>query len=139
MAFFISPGVQVREFDISTIVTQYANSAAAYVGAFEWGPIEDITTVSSKARLQKYFGNPSDDTALHWFSCANFLDYANNLKVVRVVNEDLARNATVAGHEAQVKLDELLETGNLNVLENKLASLIRPKPKLEKEQKNAEN
>ena len=138
MAFFISPGVQVREFDISTIITQYANSAGAYVGSFEWGPVEDITVISSKARLQKYFGNPSDENALHWFSCSNFLDYANNLKVVRVVNEDIARNATVAGADAQKALDELKEVLNVDSLIEQQTTLIAQLPRLQNLKKQRE-
>lgn len=109
MAFFISPGVQVREFDISTVVLQAATASAAYVGSFEWGPVNEITTISTKPRLMKYFGQPTDENSLHWFSCANFLDYSNNLKVVRVVNEEIARNATVNGYTKQQKINEILE------------------------------
>ena len=125
MAFFISPGVQVREFDISTVITQNANSAAAYVGSFEWGPVEEVTTISSKARLQKYFGNPTNENALHWFSCSNFLEYANNLKVVRVVNEDVARNATVAGGKAEAEYNQIKETANLELIAQEVKDMLK--------------
>lgn len=139
MAFFISPGVQVREFDISTVVTQNANSAAAYVGSFEWGPVEEITTISSKARLQKYFGNPTDENALHWFSCSNFLDYANNLKVIRVVNEDIARNATVLGGEAEAALNEIKNSAQFSELTDEITNIIRSIPRLENQKKTLES
>lgn len=138
MAFFISPGVQVREFDISTVVTQNANSAAAYVGAFEWGPVEEVTTISSKARLQKYFGNPTDDNALHWFSCSNFLDYANNLKVIRVVNEDIARNATVAGGKAEAELKEIQESAQMSDLIDEINEITRQIPRYKNQKKTLE-
>lgn len=139
MAFFISPGVQVREFDISSIVTQSSTSSAAYVGAFEWGPVEEVTVVGSKALLQKRFGNPTDENALHWFSCANFLDYSNNLKLIRVVNEDIAKNATVAGHAAALNLKRFKETSNIDGLNDKLDKLTAEGPRLRAQKQGLTN
>ena len=46
MAFPISPGVSIREIDLTTGTPAVATSIAAGVGQFVWGPADDITSVS---------------------------------------------------------------------------------------------
>ena len=93
MAFQLSPGVLVQEKDLSAIVPAVATSAGAFAGAFQWGPVGQVTTVDSENNLVKFFGGPTDETFTSFFTAANFLSYGNNLQLVRVVNEGLAKNA----------------------------------------------
>ena len=93
MAFQLSPGVLVTEEDKSTVVPAVATSAGAFSGAFQWGPVEKVTTVDTERNLVEQFGNPNDDTAGYFFTAANFLSYGNNLKLVRVADKSVARNA----------------------------------------------
>jgi hypothetical protein len=102
MATQLSPGIVVREYDISTIVPQVSTGAAAYVGSFEWGPVDKIKTITTEEELVNIFGRPGDDTFQHFFSAKNFLDYSQNLRLVRVV-EDSARNATSDGTGILIK------------------------------------
>jgi len=104
MSFQLSPGVVTREFDLTTMVPQVATSSAAYVGSFQWGPLDQIKTISSEEILNNVFGTPNDDTFLHYFSVKNFLDYSNNIKVIRVA-EATALNSTVDGTGIVVKND----------------------------------
>jgi hypothetical protein len=78
MAFQLSPGVLVTEEDKSTVVPAVATSAGAFSGAFQWGPVEKVTTVDTERNLVEQFGNPNDDTAGYFFTAANFLSYGNN-------------------------------------------------------------
>lgn len=96
MAFQLSPGVQVVEKDMTGIVPAVATSIGGYAGAFQWGPVEYITSVSNEGELVKTFGKPNDTVAASFFSAANFLSYSTNLKVVRVTGS-AARNANSAG------------------------------------------
>jgi len=93
MAFQLSPGVLVQEKDLTQIVPAVATSAGAFAGAFQWGPVNQVTTVSTETNLVTYFGGPTDTTYQSFFSAANFLAYGNNLKLVRIVNEGVAKNA----------------------------------------------
>jgi hypothetical protein len=93
MAFQLSPGVLVQEKDLSAIVPAVATSAGAFAGAFQWGPVGQVTTVDSENNLVKFFGGPTDETYTSFYTAANFLSYGNNLQLVRVVNEGLAKNA----------------------------------------------
>jgi hypothetical protein len=103
-SFQLSPGVVVREVDLTAIVPQVATSSAAYVGSFQWGPVDEIKTISSEEIFNNMFGTPDADTYLHYFSVKNFLDYSNNIKVVRVI-EDTALNAAANGTGILVKND----------------------------------
>jgi phage tail sheath protein FI len=88
MAFQLSPGVNVSEIDLTTIVPSVATSIGAFAGVFTWGPVNEIVTISDEVRLAERFGKPTNDNYEYWFSAANFLAYSNNLKVVRAANTD---------------------------------------------------
>jgi len=94
MAFQLSPGVNVSEIDLTTIVPSVATSIGAFAGPFAWGPAGEIITISDEVRLADRFGKPDSTNYEYWFSAANFLAYSNNLKVVRAVNIATTRNAT---------------------------------------------
>ena len=83
MAFQLSPGVNVSEIDLTTVIPSVATSTGAFVGPFAWGPCGEITTISDEVRLVNQFGKPDSNNYEYWFSAANFLAYGNNLKVVR--------------------------------------------------------
>ena len=102
MAFLVSPGVQVREIDVSNVVPAVSSSIGGYVGSFSWGPVDEVRTIISEKDLVSVFGDPSnDDTYLtsvqkkeHFYSAANFLKYGNNLKVVRAVSTNMLNAST---------------------------------------------
>ena len=97
MAFQLSPGVNVSEIDLTTIVPAVATSIGAFAGPFAWGPIGEVTTVSDEVRLAATFGNPDSTNYEYWFSAANFLAYTSNLKIVRAANITTTRNASANG------------------------------------------
>jgi len=98
----LSPGVQVREIDQSEFIRADADAGAGTVGQFVWGPVEESVQISSSTQLQKMFGRPNDTNFIDWFSANNFLAYSNNLRLVRVCNNN-ARNASVDGTGRLVK------------------------------------
>jgi hypothetical protein len=93
MAFQLSPGVLVQEKDLTSVIPSVSTSAGGFAGAFQWGPVGQVITVSSENNLVKYFGGPNDSTYASFYTAANFLSYGNNLKLVRVVNESTAKNS----------------------------------------------
>ena len=86
MAFQLSPGVNVTEIDLTTVVPAVSTSDGAIAGIFRWGPVGERILVDSENILAKRFGNPSNLNAETWFSAANFLGYGNRLNVVRAAN-----------------------------------------------------
>ncbi len=105
MAFQLSPGVNVSEIDLTTVIPSVATSTGAFVGPFAWGPIGEVTTISDETRLVNTFGKPDSDNYEYWFSAANFLAYGNNLKVVRTQGLG-ALNATANGTGVLIKNED---------------------------------
>ena len=103
MAFQLSPGVNVSEIDLTTIVPSVATSIGAFAGPFAWGPADEIITVSDEVRLADRFGKPNNTNYEYWFSAANFLAYTNTLKIVRAINIAESRNA-IANSQATAVL-----------------------------------
>ena len=101
MAFQVSPGVQVREIDLTNVVPAVSTSIGATVIQSVWGPVEEIVTVTSEKDLVDAFGTPNADTAAYFLNAAAFLKYGNNLKVVRTVGTGAYNSvATPSGQPA---------------------------------------
>jgi hypothetical protein len=85
MAFLVSPGVHVREIDLTNVVPSVQTTIGAIAGPFAKGPVSSVTTVGSEEELLQLFGKPSGTSNQFetWFSAANFLQYSDALKVVR--------------------------------------------------------
>jgi len=96
MAFQVSPGVLVREKDLTNVVPAVATSIGAFAGDFTQGPLDEITTVSSENQLVEIFGKPNSTTFESFFSAASFLQYGNALRVVRASGTGIL-NATANG------------------------------------------
>ena len=95
--FQLSPGVNVTEIDLTTIVPAVGTTEGALVGNFAWGPVNEIRTISSELDLVTTFGEPDANTFVDFFTGANFLAYARNLKVVRANGGSLLLNSTANG------------------------------------------
>lgn len=98
MTFLVSPGVLVREFDITNIIPAVSTSIGAIAGDFQWGPVGERVLISNENQLVSRFGRPNATTAPYFYSAANFLSYANALWVVRMVDEDVALNSGTQGN-----------------------------------------
>jgi len=96
LAISLSPSVNVKEIDLTTSIPAVATSIGATVGNYAWGPVLEPTLVSREDELVSTFGLPNDVTYADFFGAANFLAYASNLQVVRVVDA-AARNASDNG------------------------------------------
>ena len=110
MAFLVSPGVQVREIDVTNVVPAVSSSIGGFAGEFSWGPVDEVRTITSEKDLVSVFGEPKEsdtyNTVLgkkeHFYSAANFLKYGNNLKVVRA-NANGMLNATTGSAGLLIK------------------------------------
>ena len=97
MAFQLSPGVQVTEKDLTSVVPAVGTSIGGYAGDFPWGPCNEVTTITSENELVRRFGKPPATAYEGWYSVASFLAYTDNCKVVRAVDTAAALNATSDG------------------------------------------
>ena len=83
MAFQVSPGVNVSEIDLTTVVPSVATTTGAIAGVFGWGPVGKFSLVDSENTLASRFGKPTNNNFETFFTAANFLSYGNRLYVSR--------------------------------------------------------
>ncbi len=96
MAFQLSPGVNVSEVDLTTAIPSVSTTVGAFAGDFQWGPANEIVTISNEVQLVERFGKPDSNTFTSFFTASNFLQYSNDLRVVRSIGSG-AFNATTTG------------------------------------------
>jgi len=102
----LSPGVNYSEIDITTVVPNVATATGAIAGVFQWGPAEKITTITNEDQLVSVFGKPlRTEDGIDFHCAANFLQYARDLRVVRVVGSD-ETNANSNGDLGEQYLNE---------------------------------
>jgi hypothetical protein len=106
MAFQVSPGVLVQEIDATNVIPAVSSSTGAYVGHFGWGPVDQVTTITSGKQLATIFGEPVANTnryAENFFPAAMFLDYGIDLKVVRCLTAGQVNATTTSGQSLLIK------------------------------------
>ena len=110
MSFLVSPGVAVREIDLTGIVPAVPTTIGAIAGAFEKGPVGSIVRVGSEEELVKIFGEPQSTSNQFetFFTAANFLQYSDQLSVVRC--ESGVTNAVASGTSIIIRDDDHYES-----------------------------
>jgi len=99
MPFQLSPGVNVTEIDLTTVVPAVATSTGAIAGIFPWGPVGERILIDTENKLVNTFGKPTSNNAETFFTAANFLGYTNSLYVVRSANTT-STNAAIGSFNA---------------------------------------
>ena len=103
-----SPGVVVKEIDLSGTVPNAQTTTGAFVGNFRWGPVEQIMDIANESVLAATFGNPDATTTVDFHSAAYFLKYSGSLKAVRTVTS-VAKNSSDASVNAPPTLKNLAD------------------------------
>jgi hypothetical protein len=106
MPFQVSPGVNVSEIDLTTVVPAVSTTEGAIAGQFRWGPVEERVLVDTEDRLVSVFQKPNSNNAVDFFSAANFLAYGNALNVVRIVGASAMNAASGGDVDALIKNDD---------------------------------
>ena len=106
MPFQVSPGVNVSEIDLTTVVPAVSTTEGAIAGQFRWGPVEDRVLIDTEDRLVSVFQKPNSTNAVDFFTAANFLAYGNALNVVRVVGSGALNASSGSDADALIKNDD---------------------------------
>lgn len=101
MGFLVSPGVHVREIDLTNVVPAVSTSIGAIAGPFERGPVSTVTAISSEQELVQVFGKPNGSNFEFWFTASSFLQYGDALRVVRA--ESAIVNAVATGSAVLIR------------------------------------
>ena len=120
--FQLSPGINISEIDLTTIVPPVATTIGAIAGIFRWGPIDQTVFVTSENDLVSKFGKPTSINPETFFTAANFLAYSNALHVSRAGNTAVMFAAiansttfsTNAAHTVKNRDDYDNKVGNFN-------------------------
>ena len=85
LKFSESPAVTVREIDLTGVVPSVTSTTGAFVGDFNWGPVNTPVLVGTESELASTFGTPlaGDAYAGDFLSVAHFLKYSSSAFVVR--------------------------------------------------------
>lgn len=117
----LSPGVEVKEIDLSIIVPKISAVVAGFAGVFEKGPIGIPVLITSVAEFISYFGKPSDTNYNDWYQVYSFLQYANKIYVSRAIASSGALNSmvevAVAGQN-NPSLNPTDDSDNYSLIEN---------------------
>ena len=110
MASQVSPGVVIRERDLSNAVV-VGNSATrgAIASSFRSGPVGKIVNISSERELIDTFGAPAEANAGDWLVASEFLRYGGSLAVVRAATTVL--NSTESGTGVLIASKEAFDSG----------------------------
>jgi len=127
MAYQLSPGVRWSEIDLTTIIPSVSSTEGAFVGDFEWGPINEVFAVGNELELVRYFHKPTQNTFMSWFTAANYLSYAESLKLVRVANVQSALNATSGNTALLIKNKDDYDTNYLDLSADKKYGMFAAK------------
>ena len=90
MPFQVSPGVNVSEIDLTTVIPAVSTTEGAIAMHAKWGPVDQRVLIGSEDQLATTYGIPNSNTASDFFTAASFLSYGNKLYVNRVVRSSNA-------------------------------------------------
>ena len=90
---FVSPGVYVREIDLSLYIPALSTTIAGMVGTATKGPVNELTYITNVNQFIATFGSPSPDHMMP-YAALQFLRRGNQLWVVRVAGTDAASATT---------------------------------------------
>ena len=110
MASQVSPGVVIRERDLSNAVVVGTSSLVGAISStFRKGPVGKITKIGSERELIDTFGAPSEANAGDWLVASEFLRYGGQLAVVRAATGVL--NATLDGSAVLIGDKDAFDAG----------------------------
>jgi len=99
MGIYVSPGVYVKEKDISDIIPNVSSTTAALVGYSVKGSLE-VKTITTSQQFIKEYGEPDPGNYFHYSALA-FLENGNTLYCLRVVNGALYGGMNVVSNTSE--------------------------------------
>ena len=107
-----SPGILIREVDLTNgRVDTTTGKIGGIVGAFEKGPMDIPTTISSEDQLLNTFGKPytTDKQYEEWLVASSYLAYGGQLSVIRADDTSIKNARAGSGSDLKIKNEEHYE------------------------------
>ena len=80
---FASPGVTIKEVDLTPTINVSDQNIAIVAIAAESGPVDTVTYVSSEKELVETFGKPNANNFESWFAASTIIQYGGIVGVIR--------------------------------------------------------
>ena len=80
---FASPGVTIKEIDLTATLSVSDQNIACVVLAAEAGPVDSITYITSEKELVDTFGYPNNYNYESWFAAQTIIQYGGIVAVIR--------------------------------------------------------
>ena len=116
----VSPGVNIREVDLTVGGTTVGNAqVAAFCGPFQKGPVNTPVSIRTEQELLNIFGSPilTNNQNEYWLSATNYLSYGGELVVVRCDSSSTGAlvnsNSAVGGGSTNIQINSTVDY-NLN-------------------------
>lgn len=130
----LSPGVEIKEKDLTLIVPNVSSTTGGIAGRFTNGPIGVPYLITSEVELVEVFGSPNEINYPEWFAAAEFLKYSGALYVVRSAASDTVTAVQKSGvieadrvvlksqsdFEDKISMSDKFETGTYGLWASRL-------------------
>jgi len=80
---FASPGVSIKEVDLTPTVNVSDQNVAIVAIAANSGPVDTVTYITSETELREIFGTPNNDNYESWFAASTVIQYGGIVGVIR--------------------------------------------------------
>ena len=110
---FASPGVQVKEVDLTATVNVSDQNIGVVAIASAKGPTDEVTYVSSERELVDIFGEPSEYNYESWFAAATIIQYGGIAAVIRPAGGEPGQSNDLSLRTANVEVDGTTSTSLL--------------------------
>ena len=110
---FASPGVQVKEVDLTATINVSDQNIGVVAIASAKGPTDEVTYVSSERELVDIFGEPSEYNYESWFAAATIIQYGGVAAVIRPAGGEPGQSNDLSLRTANVEVDGTTSTSLL--------------------------
>ena len=110
---FASPGVQVKEVDLTATINVSDQNIGVVAIASAKGPTDEVTYVSSERELVDIFGEPSEYNYESWFAAATIIQYGGIAAVIRPAGGEPGASNDLSLRTANVEVDGTTSTSLL--------------------------
>jgi len=117
MSVYVSPGVYVREIDLSLYVPALSTTIVGMVGRSTRGPVNEKTYITSQQQFVEVFGPPDSTVGYETYAALQYLRRGRQLWFVRITGPAATEASnTVDALGVTPVADEVVGTGDTSIL-----------------------
>ena len=102
---FASPGVSIKEVDLTATVNVADQNIGVIAIAAQKGPTDEVTYIASERELVDIFGGPDEYNYESWFAAATVIQYGGIAAIIRPAGGEPSSGSDLALRTANVDTD----------------------------------